>query len=145
MCKRNFGIYPLKYFFSESMQTDTGEEISTREVKKINERTCRCRRQTKNRWPMRSWLRSWKKKGMSSPGRTVAKYREQLGIPVASSEKRNIKAYETILEYKYPSCFHPLLMVTYGIVWRWCFTFLAIYPFTLWSCWLPEAPLFRQR
>ena len=31
----NFGIYPLKYFFSESMQTDTGEEISTREVKKI--------------------------------------------------------------------------------------------------------------
>ena len=31
----NFGIYPLKYFFSESMQTDSGEEISTREVKKI--------------------------------------------------------------------------------------------------------------
>lgn len=30
----NFGIYPLKYFFSESMQTDSGEEISTREVKK---------------------------------------------------------------------------------------------------------------
>ena len=31
----NYGIYPLKYFFSESMQTDSGEEISTREVKHI--------------------------------------------------------------------------------------------------------------
>jgi RNA polymerase sigma-54 factor len=31
----HFGIYPLKYFFSEGMQTDSGEEVSTREIKKI--------------------------------------------------------------------------------------------------------------
>lgn len=31
----NFGIYPLKYFFSESLSTDSGEEVSTREVKRF--------------------------------------------------------------------------------------------------------------
>jgi RNA polymerase sigma-54 factor len=31
----NYGIFPLKYFFSESLSTDSGEEVSTREVKKI--------------------------------------------------------------------------------------------------------------
>jgi len=31
----HFGIYPLKFFFSEGMQTDSGEEVSTREIKKI--------------------------------------------------------------------------------------------------------------
>ncbi|MGV8092466.1 MAG: hypothetical protein AB2L24_11445 [Mangrovibacterium sp.] len=33
----HFGIFPLKYFFSEGMQKDTGEEVSTREIKKILE------------------------------------------------------------------------------------------------------------
>jgi len=33
----HFGIFPLKYFFSEGLQTDTGEEVSTREIKKILE------------------------------------------------------------------------------------------------------------
>ena len=33
----DWGIFPLKYFFSEGLQTDSGEEVSTREIKKILE------------------------------------------------------------------------------------------------------------
>ena len=40
----NFGIFPLKYFFSEGMQTESGEEVSTREIKKILAGLHRCRR-----------------------------------------------------------------------------------------------------
>ena len=69
----NFGIYPLKYFFSESMQTDTGEEISTREVKKI--------------MTDEELATILKEKGYVIARRTVAKYREQLGIPVARLRK----------------------------------------------------------
>ena len=69
----NFGIYPLKYFFSESMQTDTGEEISTREVKKIMKE--------------HELATILKEKGYVIARRTVAKYREQLGIPVARLRK----------------------------------------------------------
>jgi len=82
----NFGIYPLKYFFSESMQTDTGEEISTREVKKIMKQhiDAEDKRKPLTDEELASILRD---KGYIIARRTVAKYREQLGISVARLRK----------------------------------------------------------
>lgn len=82
----NFGIYPLKYFFSESMQTDSGEEISTREVKKIMQEHIET--EDKRRPLTDEELASiLKEKGYVIARRTIAKYREQLGIPVARLRK----------------------------------------------------------
>lgn len=82
----NFGIYPLKYFFSESMQTDSGEEISTREVKKIMKEHIdgEDKRKPLTDEELASIL---KEKGYIIARRTVAKYREQLDIPVARLRK----------------------------------------------------------
>ena len=82
----NFGIYPLKFFFSESMQTDSGEEISTREVKKIMKEHIdgEDKRKPLTDEELASIL---KEKGYIIARRTVAKYREQLGIPVARLRK----------------------------------------------------------
>ncbi|MDL2208465.1 RNA polymerase factor sigma-54 [Parabacteroides sp. OttesenSCG-928-O15] len=82
----NFGVYPLKYFFSESMQTDTGEEISTREVKKIMKEHIEAEDKRK---PLtdEELAKILKEKGYIIARRTVAKYREQLGIPVARLRK----------------------------------------------------------
>ena len=82
----NFGIYPLKYFFSESMQTDNGEEISTREVKKIMKEHIDAEDKRK---PLtdEELANILKDKGYVIARRTVAKYREQLGIPVARLRK----------------------------------------------------------
>lgn len=82
----NFGIYPLKYFFSESMQTDSGEEISTREVKKIMKEHIdgEDKRKPLTDEELAAIL---KKQGYIIARRTVAKYREQLGIPVARLRK----------------------------------------------------------
>lgn len=82
----NFGIFPLKYFFSESMQTDSGEEISTREVKKIMKEHVDSEDKRK---PLtdEELATILKEKGYIIARRTVAKYREQLGIPVARLRK----------------------------------------------------------
>lgn len=82
----NFGVYPLKYFFSESMQTDTGEEISTREVKKIMKDHVDAE---EKRHPLtdEELAAILKEAGYVIARRTVAKYREQLGIPVARMRK----------------------------------------------------------
>lgn len=82
----NFGIYPLKYFFSESMQTDSGEEISTREVKKIMQEHIRSENKRK---PLtdEELTNILKENGYVIARRTVAKYREQLDIPVARLRK----------------------------------------------------------
>ena len=82
----NFGIYPLKYFFSESMLTDSGEEISSREVKKIMREHVEAedKRKPLTDEELASIL---KEKGYVIARRTVAKYREQLGIPVARLRK----------------------------------------------------------
>lgn len=82
----NFGIYPLKYFFSESMQTDKGEEISTREVKKIVKEHVDAEDKRK---PLtdEELAAILKEKGYVIARRTIAKYREQLGIPVARLRK----------------------------------------------------------
>jgi RNA polymerase sigma-54 factor len=82
----NFGIYPLKYFFSESMSTDSGEEVSTREVKEIlkNHLDSEDKRKPLTDEDLTAIL---KEKGYVIARRTVAKYREQMDIPVARLRK----------------------------------------------------------
>ncbi len=82
----HFGIYPLKYFFSESLSTDDGEEVSTREVKKILKD---CIENEDKRRPLtdEKLCEILKEKGYNIARRTVAKYREQLDIPVARLRK----------------------------------------------------------
>jgi RNA polymerase sigma-54 factor len=82
----HFGIYPLKYFFSEGLQTDSGEEVSTREIKKILQD---CIDGEDKRKPLTDDKLSaiLNEKGYQIARRTVAKYREQLGLPVARLRK----------------------------------------------------------
>jgi len=82
----HFGIMPLKYFFSEGLQTDSGEEVSTREIKKILEE---CIESEDKRKPVTDdrLAEILKEKGYLIARRTVAKYREQLNIPVARLRK----------------------------------------------------------
>jgi len=82
----HFGIYPLKFFFSEGMQKDDGEEVSTREIKKILQD---CIEAEDKRHPVTDdkLASILKEKSYNIARRTVAKYREQLGIPVARLRK----------------------------------------------------------
>ena len=82
----HFGIFPLKYFFSEGMQTDSGEEVSTKEIKKILQD---CIDAEEKRKPLtdEKLMKILQDKGYPIARRTVAKYREQLGIPVARLRK----------------------------------------------------------
>jgi len=81
-----FGTFLLKSFFSESMQTENGEEVSTREIKKILSDCIEAEKKTK---PLTDEQLTviLKEKGYSIARRTVAKYREQLNIPVARLRK----------------------------------------------------------
>lgn len=81
-----YGTFLLKDFFSESMQTDAGEEVSTREVKKIMQDCIDAESKTK---PLTDdeLAGILKEKGYNIARRTVAKYREQLDIPVARLRK----------------------------------------------------------
>lgn len=80
------GIFSLKYFFSESLSTDSGEEVSTREVKKILSEAIE---NEEKRKPLtdEKLANLLKEKGYNIARRTVAKYREQLNIPVARLRK----------------------------------------------------------
>ncbi len=82
----NFGTYLLKYFFSESLTTAEGEEVSTREVKKILQDAIEAesKRDPLTDEELTDLLKS---KGYNIARRTVAKYREQLNIPVARLRK----------------------------------------------------------
>jgi RNA polymerase sigma-54 factor len=82
----HFGIYPLKYFFSEGLQKDDGEEVSTREIKMILQECIENEDKTKPLTDDKLAL-ILKKKTYNIARRTVAKYREQLGIPVARLRK----------------------------------------------------------
>ncbi len=82
----HFGIYPLKYFFSESMQKDTGEEVSTREIKSILQE-CISREDKRKPLTDDDLTQILKEKSYAIARRTVAKYREQLEIPVARMRK----------------------------------------------------------
>ncbi|MBN7817757.1 RNA polymerase factor sigma-54 [Algoriphagus pacificus] len=81
-----FGVYPLKYFFSEGIATDSGEDVSNREVKSVLQGMVD--EEDKKR-PLSDdkLVKMLNKKGYNIARRTVAKYREQLQIPVARLRK----------------------------------------------------------
>ncbi len=81
-----FGTYRLKFFFSESLQTDSGEEVSTREVKKILSDLIG-EESKKHPYSDERLTEMLQEKGYNIARRTVAKYREQLNIPVARLRK----------------------------------------------------------
>jgi RNA polymerase sigma-54 factor len=82
----HFGIFPLKFFFSEGLQTESGEEVSTREIKRILQD---CIDNEEKRRPLTDerLTEILQEKGYQIARRTVAKYREQLNIPVARLRK----------------------------------------------------------
>ena len=82
----DFGIFSLKSFFSDSIKTDSGEEVSVREVKSILEDAVNNedKQNPLNDDALASVLQG---KGYQVARRTVAKYRESLGIPVARMRK----------------------------------------------------------
>ena len=77
-----FGTFRLKFFFSEALSTDSGDEVSTREVKKVlsNIIEAESKQQPLSDEALTELLQE---KGYNIARRTVAKYREQLNIPVA--------------------------------------------------------------
>ncbi|HRE66455.1 MAG TPA: RNA polymerase factor sigma-54 [Cyclobacteriaceae bacterium] len=82
----DFGVFPLKYFFSEGISTDSGEEVSSREVKQIIKDLIEA--EDKNKPYSDDKLEDLlNQKGYNIARRTVAKYREQLNIPVARLRK----------------------------------------------------------
>ncbi|MPN31587.1 RNA polymerase sigma-54 factor [bioreactor metagenome] len=83
----NIAVYPLKYFFSEAMQTHEGEDISSREVKKILKESIDNENPSK---PITDdqLTKILNEKGYVIARRTVAKYREQLNIPVSRLRKK---------------------------------------------------------
>jgi RNA polymerase sigma-54 factor len=81
-----YGTYLLKYFFSESLSTDEGEEVSSREVKQILKDAIEGENKRKP-LPDEKLMELLNEKGYNIARRTVAKYREQLGIPVARLRK----------------------------------------------------------
>ena len=82
-----YGIYPLKYFFSEAMTNAEGDEVSTREIKKILGELIA---QEDKRQPLtdEQLVTLLTTEGYPIARRTVAKYRDQLNIPVARMRKQ---------------------------------------------------------
>ncbi len=83
----DYGIFELKYFFNEKIATDSGEEISTRRIKN------RILEMIEKESPKKPLSDEKISATLSSEGfpvarRTVAKYREQLNIPVARLRKK---------------------------------------------------------
>ncbi len=81
-----FGVFPLKYFFSEGIATDGGEDVSNREVKSVLQKMVE---EEDKRRPLSDdkLVKLLNNKGYNIARRTVAKYREQLQIPVARLRK----------------------------------------------------------
>lgn len=82
----DFGIYPLKFFFSEGVSTESGEDVSSREVKHILKEIIDSEEKRKpySDEKLETLLHE---RGYTIARRTVAKYREQLGIAVARLRK----------------------------------------------------------
>lgn len=82
----NFGIFSVKYFFSDGMQTESGEEVSTKEIKTILAEAIDMEDKRK---PLTDdkLVDLLTEKGYKIARRTIAKYREQLNIPVARLRK----------------------------------------------------------
>jgi len=81
-----FGVYELKHFFSEGLSTDSGEEVSNKEVKALIERIISEENKKKPLSDQRI-ANMLEEKGFQIARRTVTKYREQQGIPVARLRK----------------------------------------------------------
>ncbi len=81
-----FGTFKLKYFFSESLTTTDGDDVSTKEVKKILDNIIKAEIKQKP-YSDEKLTAMLKEKGYNIARRTVAKYREQLNIPVARLRK----------------------------------------------------------
>ncbi|HRF92191.1 MAG: RNA polymerase factor sigma-54 [Bacteroides sp.] len=82
----NFGIYSLKYFFSDGYTTEDGEEMSVREIRRIL-KECIDNENKKKPLTDDELADILKEKGYPIARRTVAKYRQQLNIPVARLRK----------------------------------------------------------
>ena len=82
----HFGIFPLKYFFSEGLENKDGEEVSTRELKKVLQE---CVENEDKHKPLTDdeLVTIMNGKGYKVARRTIAKYRDQLGIPKARLRK----------------------------------------------------------
>ena len=82
----HFGIFPLKYFFSEGLENQEGEEVSTRELKKVMQE---CVDNEDKHKPLTDdqLVSEMEKRGYKVARRTIAKYRDQLGIPKARLRK----------------------------------------------------------
>ncbi|MDR0683456.1 MAG: RNA polymerase factor sigma-54 [Dysgonamonadaceae bacterium] len=82
----NWGVYSLKFFFSEAITNEEGEEISTREIKSILKSYIETENKVK---PLTdsALVKKLKKNGYDIARRTVAKYREHLNIPIARLRK----------------------------------------------------------
>ena len=82
----HFGIFPLKYFFSEGLENQQGEEVSTRELKKVLQE---CVDNENKHKPLTDdqLVSIMNEKGYKVARRTIAKYRDQLGIPKARLRK----------------------------------------------------------
>lgn len=83
-----WGIFRLRYFFSEGVKTESGEEMSTRKLKAVLHEMISSEDPKK---PLNDdqLAREMKNQGYAIARRTVAKYREQLGIPIARFRKTN--------------------------------------------------------
>lgn len=85
----HFGVFELKYFFSEGLETESGEEVSSREVKNAVQEIVNNEDKQK---PLsdQAIARLLKKQGYKVARRTVSKYRKKLNIPVARLRKQII-------------------------------------------------------
>src|SRR6056297_343322 len=84
-----FGVFELKYFFSEGLETESGDQVSSREVKKVLQGIIDNENKQK---PLsdQALTNLLKKKGYKVARRTVSKYRESLQVPVARLRKQII-------------------------------------------------------
>ena len=82
----HFGIFPLKFFFSEGLENQAGEEVSTRELKKALQE---CVSNEDKRKPLTDdqLVEEMNRRGYKVARRTIAKYRDQLDIPKARLRK----------------------------------------------------------
>lgn len=83
----NFGVFELKYFFSEGLETESGEDVSSREVKNVLQEIIE-NENKKKPYSDQALTEILKKKGYKVARRTVSKYRENLQIPVARLRKQ---------------------------------------------------------
>jgi len=85
----NFGVYELKYFFNEGLETESGEEVSNREVKNVLQKIID-EEDKQNPLSDQALAEALQEKGYKVARRTVSKYREQLNLPVARLRKQII-------------------------------------------------------